>query len=591
MRKRKSYNIDNSEKYFFYKLLKKIISKKNSVLQNRALTIALIYFIIGILWILLSDKLVILFVHNPDTMIIVTIAKGWFFIFITTIIIFTLISIAMNEVINSREKIQDINSLLEEEIEKKTQIEIENNKLTERLQKYKLLAENANDAILFVSRDGHILEANDTAIRIYGYSSEEFKKLSVFDLRHVEKQQKILEQMYNAADPGIIFETTHYLKDGTSIPVEVSSKGSTIGDKKILFSIVRNISDRKKAEKEILYVSYHDQLTGLYNRRFYELELRRINVEENIPIALIIGDVNGLKLTNDAFGHKAGDTLLQRISNILKIECPSNSTISRIGGDEFAILLSNTTEDLAKIIVNDIKGAIKNEKADNVVLSLSIGATVKKNKFEDIDEIFKKAEADMYRDKLTESPAMRRDTIDLIMKSLYKRNNIESIHSKQVSEICRLIGKALNFENEELEQIELAGLMHDIGKISVSENLLNNPDNLNEEELQELRRHPEAGYQILRSVTEFSNIANYVLEHHERWDGKGYPKGLKGEEISTEGRILTVADAYVSMTSKKNLSEEAAINELKTYSRIQFDPKIVEVFLEKVLSHTFLDNE
>lgn len=141
----------------------------------------------------------------------------------------------------------------------------------------------------------------------------------------------------------------------------------------------------------------------------------------------------------------------------------------------------------------------------------------------------------------------------------------------------------MNFDNEQLEQIGLAGLMHDIGKISISKELLNNPKPLNEEELQEFNRHSEVGYQILRAVNEFTSIANYVLEHHERWDGKGYPKGLKGEEISIEGRILAVADAYVYMTSNKNLSEEAAVNELKKYSGSQFDPEIVQVLLEKVL--------
>jgi diguanylate cyclase (GGDEF)-like protein/PAS domain S-box-containing protein/putative nucleotidyltransferase with HDIG domain len=461
------------------------------------------------------------------------------------------------------------------------------NQLTERLQKYKVLAENANDAMLFVDKEGNIIEVNDAAIRIYGYSFEEFTQINVFDLRHVERDQKVIEQMEKADIGGIIFETVHYLKDGTPIPVEVSSQGTSIGDKRILLSIVRNISDRKKAEKEILYLSYHDQLTGLYNRRFYEEEIRRLNNEANIPIALIIADVNGLKLTNDAFGHKAGDVLLQRIANILKVKFPSNGIISRIGGDEFVILLSKTNENATEEIINGIKAAIKDEKADNVVLSLSIGAAVKKNKFEDIDEIFKKAEAEMYRDKLTESSAMRRKTIDLIMNSLYERSNIEAIHGKKVSEFCKAIGEALKFENDHVEQIEMAGLMHDIGKISINENIINKQEILNEEEWQEFKRHSEVGYQILRSVNEFSKIADYVLEHHERWDGQGYPKGLREEEISIEGRIISVADAYVSMTSdkiySKALSEEEAVNELEKYSGSQFDPKIVKVLVEKVL--------
>lgn len=708
MRKRKSYSENkkkNLEDRFICKFLRKVFWKENGNIKYQVFKITLIYFIIGSLWILLSDKLLELLVSNPDIRTIIAIAKGWAYVFITAVIIFYLIYNEMKEVIATKEKIQDMNAILEEEIDEKTQIESELNKekvfmesifnsvpglvflyddenklvrwnkkhieitgfsneelkcmnlmdwhkdnqdnqekvlklvevvtetgygeieielplkdgtklpmfftmspvkienhlyftgigldmtqrnqLTERLQKYKVLAEKANDAMLFVDKEGNILEVNDAAIRIYGYSFEEFTQISVFDLRRVKKDPKVIEQIEKADVSGIIFETTHYLKDGTPISVEVSSLGTYIGDKRVLLSIVRNISDRKKAEKEILYLSYHDQLTGLYNRRFYEEEIRRLNNEANIPISLIIADVNGLKLTNDAFGHKVGDILLQKIANILKLECPSNGVISRIGGDEFVILIPNTSENTAKEIIKGIKSAIKEEKIDNVVLSISMGAEVKKNKFEDIDEIFKKAEANMYKDKLIESPIMRKKTIELIMNTLYIRSSVESVHGKKVSEICKAIAEVLRLENEQLEQIEMAGLMHDIGKISINENIINKTGSLSEDEWQEFKRHSEVGYQILRSANEFSIIANFVLEHHERWDGKGYPKGLKGEEISIEGRIIAVADAYVSMTTdkiySKALSKENAICELKKYAGSQFDPGIVKILVEQVL--------
>lgn len=696
----------NLEKNFISKFLNIFWRKENNNPKYQALKITFIYFFIGSLWILLSDKLVDLLISDPETRFIVAIVKGWFYVSITAIIVFILIYTEMKEIIDSKEKIQDINAMLEEKIQEKTQIEnelnegkifmesifnsvpglvylyndqyklvrwnkkhnemtgfsdeelkgksildwykddeknqegilktieiavkngfgeieidmpikdktkipmfftispvkIENklyftgigldmtqkNQLNERLEKYKILAEKSNDVILFLDKQGNILEANDAAIRTYGYTYEEFKKISVFNLRHVEKDSKVIEQMERADKLGIIFETTHYLKDGTPIPVEVSSQGTFIGDKRILLSIVRNISERKKAEKDILYLSYHDQLTGLYNRRFYEEEIRRLNTEINIPLALIIADVNGLKLTNDAFGHITGDSLLQKIAIILVRECPSNGTISRIGGDEFVILLPKTSEYEAEEIIKRIKFAIKGEKTENVVLSASIGVAVKNSNFEDIDEIFKRAEADMYRYKLTESSIMRRQTIDLIMNSLYERSSVELNHGKRVSEICEAIGTAMGFEKEHIEQIKIAGLMHDIGKITINENIINKPEeSLNQDEWYEIKRHSEVGYQILRSVNEFSQIANYVLEHHERWDGSGYPKGLKGEEISVEGRIIAIANAYTAMTSdkiySKALDEEIAINELKKFSGSQFDPRIVEIFLEKVL--------
>ncbi|HEX9026226.1 MAG TPA: diguanylate cyclase, partial [Clostridium sp.] len=352
-------------------------------------------------------------------------------------------------------------------------------------------------------------------------------------------------------------------------------------------SIVRDITERKKAEEEIIYLSYHDQLTGLYNRRFYEEELIRINKERNIPITLVMADVNGLKLTNDAFGHKAGDILLEKVSDILKRECGANEIITRIGGDEFVILLPKTDEKEAEKIVKGINVAIANEKLDNVILSISIGFAVKQNVSEDINEIFRKAEADMYRYKLTESSIMRSKTIDLIMNSLYEKSSIELIHSKRVSELCEYIATKMNFEKEHVNQIRIAGLMHDIGKIGINENIVNKAGKLNSDEWYEIMRHSEVGYQILRSVNEFSKIADYVLQHHERWNGSGYPKGLKGEEISIEARIIAVVDAYETMISdgtyRKSLSEEDAINELRKCSGMQFDPNIAKVFVEKVL--------
>jgi len=553
-----------------FNFLKDVFSKDDPSPKRKSLRITYIYFFIGSLWILLSDKLIEFLIKDRSIIVVISIIKGWLYVFFTSVLIFLLIFTEMKKVINSKNKIKNLNK---------------------RLQRYKVLAENANDAMLFVGKEGNILEVNDAAIRIYGYTYEEFLSISIFDLRHVEKPSNIIEQMEKADKEGIIFETIHYLKDGTSLPVEVSSQGTFFGGKRILLSIVRDITERKKAEEDIIYLSYHDQLTGLYNRRFYEEELLRLNDAKNIPIALIMADVNGLKLTNDAFGHKAGDILLKKIANILKRACEDNGIIARIGGDEFIILLQRTNEKEAEKIVNLIKVAIANEQPDKVILSVSIGFAVKEDVFEDINEVFKKSEAEMYKCKLSESATMRRKTVDLIMNLLYEKSNIELEHSKKVSKICEDIATKMNFENDHINQIRIAGLMHDIGKIGINETILNKEGNLDEDEWHDVRRHSEIGYQILRSINEFSKIADYVLEHHERWDGEGYPKGLKGEEISLEARIVAVADAYEAMISNrtysKALSKEEAIDEFRRCSGSQFDPEITKVFTEMLLDRNY----
>lgn len=348
-----------------------------------------------------------------------------------------------------------------------------------------------------------------------------------------------------------------------------------------------DITERKKAEKEIVFLNFHDHLTGLYNRRFYEEELRRLDTERNLPIVLVMADVNGLKLTNDAFGHKFGDQLLIRISDFLKRECRGDEIVARIGGDEFVLLLPKTTAEEAKKLINRISNAIEKERVDNIVLSISMGFAVKESISEQMDEVFKRAEDDMYRHKLSESSSMRSKTIDLIMNSLFEKNDREMHHSKRVSEICEAIASEMNFAKFEVNQIKTAGLMHDIGKIAIGNHILNKEGSLTSEEWEEIKRHPEVGYRILNSADEFSEIAGYALEHQERWDGKGYPNGLKGEEIAVEARIIAVADAYDAMTIdrpyRKKMCEEEAIVEMKQWAGHQFDPEIVRIFVEKVL--------
>jgi len=350
---------------------------------------------------------------------------------------------------------------------------------------------------------------------------------------------------------------------------------------------IQDITEYKKAEEEILYLSYHDQLTGLYNRRFYEEELKRLDTERNLSMTIAMGDVNGLKLINDSFGHAIGDELLKKAAEVIKKGCRADDIIARLGGDEFVIILPKTDAFETEQIIKRINDLSLKEKVGSIDISITFGHETKNNKEENIQEIFKNTEDHMYRHKLSESSSMKSKTIDLIMNTLFEKNNREMLHSKRISEICEDIATKMNFNKEDVNQIRIAGLMHDIGKIGIDENILNKTQKLSSDEWKEIEKHSEIGYRILSSVNEFSEIAEHVLEHHEKWNGKGYPRGLKGEEISLQARIIAVADAFDAMTRDrtygKALSEEEAINEIRRCSGIQFDPTIARVFIEKVL--------
>ena len=345
-------------------------------------------------------------------------------------------------------------------------------------------------------------------------------------------------------------------------------------------TVFSDVTEEVYFSEKIRYLSFHDQLTGLYNRHFFEEELLRLDTERNLPLTIALLDVNGLKLTNDAFGHKKGDELLVKVAENLKTECRFDDIISRIGGDEFVILLPKTSEQEASNIIERIYASIENTKMDNIIISVSIGFDTKTNATQPVSEIFSKAEEHMYRKKLTESQSMRNKTVSLILQTLNQADSKEKRHSENVSKIAVKIGELLNLNQQTLKEIELAGLMHDIGKIAINNEVLTKFGIFSESEMIEIRRHPEIGYHILKSVDEYAPLAECALSHHERWDGTGYPRGLKQDEIPFIARIIQIADAFDAMTSfrsyKETLSIQEALEEIKNNSGTQFDPDIVK---------------
>ena len=386
-----------------------------------------------------------------------------------------------------------------------------------------------------------------------------------------------------------INEVQQPCKNGDIIWIEVSTKYrySPTGDIEAV-GVSRNIEERKKSEKEVLYLSYHDQLTGLNNRRFYEKELKRLDTKGNLPLTIVMADVNGLKLINDSLGHFKGDELLKKVAEVMTKGCRADDIIARLGGDEFVILLPKTDVLETELIIKRIKDLASKDRIGCCIdISITFGYETKNNEEENIQEIFKSAEDQMYRKKLFESPSMRGKTIKAIMNTLHEKNKREEQHSHRVSALCKSMGEALGLPEYEVEELKSVGLLHDIGKIAIDENVLNKPGELTNDEWEEIKRHPEIGYRILNTVNDMSEMANGALYHHERWDGKGYPKGLIKEQIPFVSRIITIADAYDAMTSERSyrsaLPEKFVIEELKKNAGIQFDPELVRVFIEKVL--------
>lgn len=390
-------------------------------------------------------------------------------------------------------------------------------------------------------------------------------------------------------ETGAIIELNNHTillsKSGRAIPVEDSAAPIRDPDGHITGVVIvfRDFTDKKEKQEQIEYLSFHDHLTGLYNRRYFDEELKRLNTPRNLPLSLLIFDVNGLKLTNDAFGHMAGDRLLKKVAQTMQEISRSDDIIARIGGDEFVILLPQTEIQEAKELAKRINTALNHEHLEAGQVSISSGWGVKSTADEEIAEVFKAAENKMYQYKISERNSTRNEAIQFIMKTLYEKLPREQEHSERVSKISGLIGAAMGMTKEEINELKTAGALHDIGKIAIGNEILDKADELSDFEWLEIRRHPEISYSILSSLNDYAPLANIILVHHERYDGKGYPKGLVGEEIPLAARIIAVADAYDAMTYgrpyKEPLTAEAAIEEITAGKHTQFDPEIADIFL------------
>ncbi len=362
-----------------------------------------------------------------------------------------------------------------------------------------------------------------------------------------------------------------------------NEKGEVIA----LEGLIVDISAQKKRESEIQYLSYHDNLTGVYNRIYFEEAKNRLIREDKHPISVIVGDIDGLKFINDAFGHTAGDELIAKTASILENCCREDDVIARVGGDEFNILLPNTTGDESYVIMKRMQAAISdfsktNDKAFSFTVSL--GYSTKESSDDEFNDIIKAADDYMYKRKLLEHQSSHSHIIASIKETMTARSIETDKHSERMAEMSRMIAKALNLSEKEMDELELLSALHDIGKVGINDTILKKKGPLTKEEWIEMKKHPVIGYRIAMSTSELKSIAAYILSHHERWDGTGYPEGLKGEEIPLISRILSVIDAYDAMTNNRvyrdAITKEEALTEIGKNAGIQFDPYIVEVFIK-----------
>jgi diguanylate cyclase (GGDEF)-like protein/putative nucleotidyltransferase with HDIG domain len=365
-----------------------------------------------------------------------------------------------------------------------------------------------------------------------------------------------------------------------------------------------------------------DSLTGLYNHRHFQESLAKAIITSNItmrPISLVVFDLDNFAGINNMQGHLFGDRVLAAIGDSVKTLVRYNNEAFRIGGDEFAVILPNTDPQTATVVAENLKtGVVKtvSNLIENLNFSISIGISCYPDIAKSKEQLFNTADGALYWIKyngkndilvfdpdivesLSADERARKaenqlflEMVNSLAETVDAKDSYTMQHSKNVSEMAGNIARAAGFSEEAVRKIEAAGLLHDIGKIGVPDNILNKPGRLTDDEMLIIKNHPVTSSHIIES-TSLKDLAQIIRAHHERWDGMGYPDGLKGEDIPVESRILALADTYDAMTTdrpyRKGCSIDEAIAEVEKCAGSQFDPHFAEIFAsmfsENLLSH------
>ncbi|MCL6639107.1 MAG: PAS domain S-box protein [Firmicutes bacterium] len=454
---------------------------------------------------------------------------------------------------------------------------------------FQQLFENSPQGIAVLDNKSIVINANRGFKNLFQYSLEEIKGLSLNNIIVPEDLAGEANDLSGLVLAGEIVqkETVRKRKDGSLVNVSILGYPIVAGGEQVgIFAIYNDITERKQAEERLKFLSLRDPLTGLYNRAFFEQEMRRLENDGQSGSGIIICDVDGLKLANDSFGHHTGDALLLAAARVIRDSFRKDDIVARIGGDEFAVLLPKRDRLFVESAARRIQYAVKrhNLKNPELPLSISLGFAATNGTLKKLSDLFKEADNNMYREKLHRSKIVRSAAVQALVKALEARDFFAGGHADRLCKLAVSLATAVGLPERRLAGLRLLAKFHDLGKVGIPDRILFKTSPLSPEEVNEMKRHCEIGHRIAQSAPDLAPIADWILKHHEWWNGGGYPLGLKGEAIPLECRILAIADAYDAMTSdrpyRKAVTHEEAVAELKKCSGTQFEPFLVNMFIK-----------
>jgi len=455
------------------------------------------------------------------------------------------------------------------------------NRLQESIDKFNLLFKSSLSGAV-IHNNGKIMEVNDAFLAMFGCGSTSPVGKNLLEFIAPEFRGVMMDKV--RTDYKSSYEIKGLKSTGSKISMEVTGRTvKNLGDELVRIEILGNINEQRKAEKRIRYLSFHDKLTELYNRVYFEKVLANIYKDRQLPLNFLICDLNGLKLVNDTFGYEEGDKLLKRLAKILKYCAREEDIIARWGEDEFFIIMPRSSEEDVRELQSRVRKICAKTRDQKIPLNISIGISTRESINQNLSDVIKEAENNMYKNKLLERKSIYNSIIASLERVLWEKNRETKEHAERLKRLILKLGIAINLPQNKLDELVLLCALHDIGKVAIPDKILSKKGKLNSREWKIIKRHPEIGYKIAESTPQIAPIAEDILAHHERWDGTGYPQGLKERDIPINACIAAIVDAYDVMITgrpyKEPISEREAIEELKRCSGTQFHPILVEKFI------------
>lgn len=443
---------------------------------------------------------------------------------------------------------------------------------------YRILLEYSSDGVVVLDREGRVSFATSSMENVTGFRPEELQGTLAFTFVH-SRDVRLVKRAFLRGKEGVVKRVEFRLRHRDGNFQVVEAVGRILLEHPLVQGVVvtvRDITERKKIEEAIRYASFRDALTGLYNRAYFEEELTRLSGTRFLPLSVIIGDLNGLKITNDVFGHGEGDKVLKLVAKVFREVCRQSDVVARWGGDEFAVILPRAD---AQVVVNVCERVQKRlgEEGFPLPVSIALGWATRESSPVDPEGLVREAEERMYRVKLSERETMYQSILKTLEKILKEVQG--EVYLVKMERLASSFGRKLHLSQEGENHLVLLARFVDVGVVALAQRGWRS--NLEGETF--IRQHTESGYFIASNIPLLSPLAEAILSHHERWDGRGLPRGLKGEEIPFLSRVVALCEAFLLRPY------EEALSFIQSQSGYIFDPFLALEFINFAKSD-FVEN-